>query len=212
MESIIKFHRKNPEVGSLGKPSKMPGFAYGLSAFDCKVGAKLREVEGSTCNKCYATRGHYLYANVKKAQAVRLHSLDEAQWVLAMVEKIRETTTGYFRWHDSGDLQSLQHLFQIVAVAEALPEVKFWMPTREKAIVNEYLRTFGDFPENLTVRVSAAMIGGEPPAGFPQTSTVHKKTMVPVGHVCPSNMNAGKCGECRACWDKSVDNVSYPYH
>lgn len=212
MESIVKFHKRAPEVGTLGKPSKMPGHTYGLSAFDCKVGAQLREVEGSTCNKCYATRGNYLFANVKKAQALRLSSLDEAQWVLVMVEKIRKLHEPHFRWHDSGDIQSLQHLFQIVAVAEALPEVAFWMPTREKGIVNEYLRTFGAFPDNLTVRVSAAMIGGNPPAGFPQTSTVVKKDHEVVGHLCPSSKQDGKCGSCRACWDKTVDNVAYPYH
>lgn len=212
MESIVKFHKRVPEIGSLGKPSKMPGHTYGLSAFDCKVGAKLSEVVGSTCHKCYAKRGNYLFQSTKKAQALRLSSLDEAQWVLAMVEKIRKLHESHFRWHDSGDVQSLQHLFQIVAVAEALPEVSFWMPTREKGIVNEYLRTFGAFPENLTVRVSAAMIGAEPPAGFPHTSTVHKKGTEPVGHVCPSNQQDGKCGSCRACWDKRVENVAYPYH
>ena len=29
-------------VGGLSNPSKMPGYGYGLSAFDCSVGSKLR--------------------------------------------------------------------------------------------------------------------------------------------------------------------------
>jgi hypothetical protein len=36
-------------TGSLSKPSKMPGWAYGIPAKECQTGAKLREVKGSTC-------------------------------------------------------------------------------------------------------------------------------------------------------------------
>jgi hypothetical protein len=43
-------------TGSLSKPSKMPGWAYGIPAKECQTGAKLREVKGSTCFNCYALR------------------------------------------------------------------------------------------------------------------------------------------------------------
>jgi hypothetical protein len=35
-------------VGGLSKPSKMPGWAYGIPAKECKTGKKLQNVEGST--------------------------------------------------------------------------------------------------------------------------------------------------------------------
>jgi hypothetical protein len=35
-------------VGGLSKPSKMPGWAYGTPAKECKTGTKLRDIEGST--------------------------------------------------------------------------------------------------------------------------------------------------------------------
>jgi hypothetical protein len=41
-------------VGGLSKPSKMPGWAYGIPAAECKTGAKLKLVPGSTCEGCYA--------------------------------------------------------------------------------------------------------------------------------------------------------------
>ena len=41
-------------VGGLSKPSKMPGWAYGLPAKECKTGSKLQNVPGSTCYDCYA--------------------------------------------------------------------------------------------------------------------------------------------------------------
>ena len=43
-------------VGGLSKPSKMPGWAYGIPAAECKTGKKLQNVEGSTCYGCYALR------------------------------------------------------------------------------------------------------------------------------------------------------------
>ena len=43
-------------VGGLSKPSKMPGWAYGLPAKECKTGSKLVKVAGSTCEGCYALR------------------------------------------------------------------------------------------------------------------------------------------------------------
>ena len=44
-------------VGGLSKPSKMPGWAYGLPAKECKTGSKLVNVKGSTCEGCYALKG-----------------------------------------------------------------------------------------------------------------------------------------------------------
>ena len=38
-------------IGSLGKPSKMPGFAYGTPAELCKTGSKLRKDPRSVCYK-----------------------------------------------------------------------------------------------------------------------------------------------------------------
>jgi hypothetical protein len=56
------------------KPSKMPGWAYGIPAKECQTGAKLREVKGSTCYNCYALKGCYVFPNVQDAQYKRLEA------------------------------------------------------------------------------------------------------------------------------------------
>ena len=61
-------------TGTLSKPSKMPGFAYGIPAKECQTGAKLREVKGSTCFNCYALKGCYVFPNVQAAQYKRLEA------------------------------------------------------------------------------------------------------------------------------------------
>lgn len=194
-------------AGSLGKPSKMPGKAYGISAKLCNVGAKLAKVAGSTCFNCYALRDNYRYPSVQQAHAKRVAGLSSISWKDAMIKKIAKSGTEWFRWHDSGDLQNLQHLLDIVSIAEALPSVNFWIPTRELGLIKKYTAVFGSFPGNLCVRISAAMIDGKPPVGFENTSTVSS-----TGGTCPAPQQEGKCGDCRACWDKSVPNVAYKVH
>lgn len=198
--------------GSLSKPSKMPGFGYGLPALvSCHVGSKLAKIPNSVCSKCYALKGCYQFPVVKAAQALRYLYVEDPRWVESMVELIRRKRTKYFRWHDSGDIISLLHLMQICEVAERLPDFIFWLPTRERKIVNTYRRLHGEFPKNLTVRISAAMIDGAPPVTDLCTSTVHRDKD-PIGFACPASTQGNKCGLCRACWDKTVKNISYIEH
>src|SRR6185436_7825448 len=74
-------------VGGLSEPSKMPGFAYGIPASECKLGAILRKKKGSVCFSCYAFKGMYVFPVVKNAQAKRLKILlsDLFAWKRAMV-------------------------------------------------------------------------------------------------------------------------------
>ena len=55
-------------TGSLSKPSKMPGWAYGLPAKECKTGSKLVKIPGSVCYNCYALKGCYVFKVVQAAQ------------------------------------------------------------------------------------------------------------------------------------------------
>lgn len=185
----------------------MPGYSYGISAKACHVGSKLVNIPGSTCHSCYALKGHYTGHSVTKAHAKRLAGLSHPAWVHAMVFMINFRKCDFFRWHDSGDLQSLNHLEKIADVAVLCPTVQFWMPTREKAIVHAFQRIHGPLPSNLVVRVSATMIDGPVPIGFANTSTV-----VTGQATCPAPQQKNNCGACRMCWTPSIPNVSYKVH
>ena len=71
-------------VGGLAKPSKMPGWAYGIPAKECKTGKKLRKIKKSTCFGCYALKGCYQFPIVQDAQYRRLNSIKNIRWVEAM--------------------------------------------------------------------------------------------------------------------------------
>ena len=91
-------------TGGLSKPSKMPGPAHNLPAWRCITGVKLQKVPGSVCAGCYAMKGRYRFRNVREALERRQQALTEPRWVDAMVTLI--TGEAWFRWHDSGDIQS----------------------------------------------------------------------------------------------------------
>ena len=190
-------------TGGLSKPSKMPGPAYNLPAWQCITGAKLQAVSGSVCHGCYALKGRYRFNNVKQALQRRATSLDHPHWVEAMVALI--TGHKYFRWHDSGDLQSEWHLKQIFEVCKRTPSTKHWMPTREARFLK--LLDPAIIPSNLIIRMSSHMIDQGPVTFWPWTSTVSTKSKT-----CPAQDQGNSCRDCRACWDRSVSNVTYPKH
>ena len=188
-------------TGSLTRTSKMPGLSYSLPAWEWKTGSKLRKVKGSVCSACYALKGNYTrYKAIKAAQYDRLEKIKNSLWVAAMVVQVKRQK--YFRWHDAGDVQDLEHLNKIYSVCKLTPEVKHWMPTREAWIKNHLYNK----PENLVIRFSPPMIGQRNDS-WPNSSMV-----VESGATCPAPKQNNSCGDCRACWDPLVKVVSYGKH
>lgn len=203
---------------TLSRTSKMPCHSWSVPALACKTGSKLAQIEGSVCHGCYALKGFYRMPNVFRALSARLDLMASSEWVPAMIQKIREEEhTGFFRWFDSGDLQSLKNLKDIVRIALALPEIKFWLPTKEYGIVSEYFELYGPFPENLTVRLSAFMVNKEVPKSLVEslgltTSEVHTNESAAIGTPCTAPTQGNKCLDCRACWNKDIQTVIYRLH
>ena len=200
----------NGITGGLSKPSKMPCQSYSLPAEKCKVGSKLRRVPGSVCASCYAHKGMYGLPCVQSAMYRRLDAITGDNWIDAMVVSIKKTGNNYFRWHDSGDIQSLKHLEMIADICRQTPRVKHWLPTHETEIVTAF-RQLNTIPENLIIRTSAAMVND---AGIDlelPRSAVHTWSPPDGFKACRAKTRGGHCGNCRACWDPNI-NVSYPKH
>ena len=145
-------------TGGLSKPSKMPGPCFNLPASRCITGAKLVKIPGSVCHGCYALKGRYRFPNVQNALERRRQALSSPQWVEAMVVLV--SGNEFFRWHDSGDLQSLEHLKNIFEVCKRTPKTRHWLPTREAQILKQVQPE--DVPKNLIIRFSSHMIDQGP--------------------------------------------------
>ena len=193
-------------TGGLSKPSKMPGPAHNLPAKRCITGAKLVKVPGSVCAGCYALKGRYRFKNVQDALNRRLKALEDPRWVEAMVTLV--TGHAHFRWHDSGDIQSPEHLKNIFEVCKRTPETRHWLPTREARFLS--LMDPGVVPSNLKIVLSDHMIDQEKPASWwPFTSGV---TTDAARVTCPAPKQNNECKSCRACWDPNVKRVVYGKH
>ncbi len=229
-------------AGSLGFPTKMPGTSYGLPAARCIAGAKLAKIKGTVCSVCYALHGKAAYQQPRASLGMhrRLASIGHPLWIAAMVslllhehakERIRVdcggagvrrqrqggsryqwNETGYHRWHDSGDLQSVEHLAAICTVAQCTPRIKHWLPTQELGMVADYLERGGKVPDNLVIRASSVMMDDHHRRAWPYTSSVFTGAPKIDGHNCPSAQQDHKCGAYRACWSDAVPHVNYQAH
>ena len=192
-------------TGGLTYTTKMPGPSYNTPASRCLTGAKLRNVKNSVCSSCYALKGNYKrFPKVEEALERRFQSLGHVSWVTAMATLIKGHK--FFRWHDAGDLQSMQHLENIFEVCRLTPDTRHWMPTREARFLT--LMDPDIVPSNLIIRMSSHMIDQKPVKFWPWTSTVTS------GHdaSCPAPKQGNTCGSCRACWSRDVKTVSYGKH
>jgi hypothetical protein len=156
-------------VGGLSAPSKMPSYAWSISAKRCNIGSTLAKVKSSVCYNCYALKGRYMFPMVQAALERRYHAWkdDRERWVDAMIyimhNKKHIIDTAHFRWFDSGDIQG-----------------------KDKNILK----------------------------GYEHISTVYTKDTLKdsKGYICPSSKQGNKCGDCRACWNDRVNEVTYIAH
>lgn len=198
----------------LSKASKMPCRSWSLQALDTCPGSIGHNGElVDACKGCYATTGNYRFPNVK---APRLHNREDWQrdnWVSDMVAELDNDR--YFRWFDSGDMYSLKLAHKILDVMIATPWVKHWLPTR----MHKFIKFHGvlkamEALDNVVVRYSSDSVTGETVNYGDHSSTiVEHKSMAPIeATVCEAYEREGKCGPCRACWDKEVPVVAYVAH
>ena len=229
---------------------KMPGPSLAFPVHTCNVGMRMAGVKDSTCAGCYATQGRYPLNN-KQIQAYNnLHALTEndPRYASALTDRIKAEMMyygePYFRWFDSGDLQrgrgetqrnmGAQHFAQLIDIARATPEGKFWLPTREVAGVQDVMRRRGPeaIPDNMKVRLSLNFPGQSSDDeineafGLPNVLSSVKRlnempnievsgvsSLDPAMKTCPASALGGSCDDhqCRDCWDFQGP-ISYNAH
>lgn len=197
----------------------MPCPSWGISPKHCMTGSRLRNTKGTVCEKCYACKGHYTMINTEHAHEQRLAALEHPRWTDAMVAQILLHTDAFFRWFDSGDVQSKEHAEKILDVARRTPSVAHWIPSLELSIWND---VYGAIPRNVTVRISSPLIDKHRPNKTFNTSlvkhadkdtwtTLVQQNSQNLWH-CPAPLQDNKCLACRACWDKDIKTVAYRQH
>lgn len=198
----------------ISKTSKLDGIrSWSLQAGDtCPASYNADGSLVDACKGCYAKTGNYRFTNVK---APREHNREDWQrdsWVQDMVREL--DSDRYFRWFDSGDMYALKLAEKILLVMQLTPWVKHWLPTRMHKFPKfaGVLARMASLP-NVSVRPSSDSVTGEFIPSLHGSVIIPDADNVPAGvSVCGAYSRDGKCGGCRACWDKSVAVIAYPAH
>lgn len=199
-------------VGGLSEPSKMPCYGWSVSAKRCNIGRKLAKIADSICHGCYALRGNYMFPMVQKCLERRFAMAQRKTFVPAMVYLLKVLTPRYFRWYDSGDLDSIQTFKKMVDIAIQCPETKFWLPTKEYKVIQDFIKAGNKIPDNLCVRLSSYMVDESGPIVLAHRLGVTISEVTREGFNCPASKQGNKCLDCRKCWDKKEFVVSYKKH
>lgn len=164
------------------------------------------------CAGCYAKGGNYRFPTVKAPREHNRLDWERDTWVQDMVKELDNDR--YFRWFDSGDMYALKLAEKILLVMQLTPWVKHWLPTRMHKFskFSQVLSAMQSLP-NVSVRFSSDSVTGEFTRGLHGSVIVPSADNVPAdASLCGAYSRGGKCGGCRACWDKSVSVVAYPAH
>lgn len=163
------------------------------------------------CAGCYAVGGNYRFANVKRPRAENREDWKRDEWVADMVAALRNDR--YFRWFDSGDVYDVRLAKKIYLVMLNTPNVQHWLPTRMHKFskFKGILAAMAALP-NVVVRRSSDSVTGEFDPAVHGSTIVPDTSPRPGVTLCHAATNDGKCGPCRACYDKSVAVVGYLAH
>lgn len=215
-------------IGHFSTSTKMPCWTYSIPAEYCRTGSILRNVPNSICSDCYACRlnepgkeqgGWYMTERVLQPMTHRLlQVLFNPRWTEAMIYLFQHYQWKFFRWHDSGDLQSMMHFENICKIADSTPITKFWLPTQEWDLVTQYWEEHGRIPlrelhPNLIIRLSAReKENARPPIWLAERIGVQvSKTSSNMKEVdCFAHDHANNCGDCRKCWNYDIQCITYP--
>lgn len=111
---------QNSKLKKTSKTNNLRVFNFGIPAQDTCLWA-------GDCKKyCYASKGAYIWSNVKPAFQRRLEATKQDDFPQVMIAEIIRKKADVIRIHDSGDFYSREYLHKWFKVMESLPQVKFY--------------------------------------------------------------------------------------
>lgn len=99
----------------------------GLRVFNFGIPAQSTCLWADKCKAyCYASKGAYIWGNVKPAFERRLEVTKRDDFPQIMMAEITRRKADVIRIHDSGDFYSREYLHKWIKVMESMPQVKFY--------------------------------------------------------------------------------------
>ena len=90
----------------------------------------------SICSRCYCEKALAMYPSVGPCHDRNLQATKQDNFVQVMVDKLNSKLrhskkfSAFFRWHDSGDVYSMEYLAKIFEICRRTPAVSHYMYTK----------------------------------------------------------------------------------
>ena len=111
---------QNSKLKKTSKETGLRVYNFGIPAQDTCLWA-------GDCKKyCYASKGAYIWSNVKPAFERRLDATKQNNFPELMIAEILKLNASVIRIHDSGDFYSREYLHKWFKVMDSLPHIKFY--------------------------------------------------------------------------------------
>lgn len=195
----VTISKGNKKMGAIPSVSLPP-------IITCAAGCKCAK-------KCYAAKLCRIYKNVKQSYDNNLACYKESPTVYFKQVKEAAATTRFFRWHVSGDIVNEIYLYNMVDIAEKLPNTQFLAFTKQYSIVNRFLN-YETKPDNLHIIFSEwPEMELDNPHGLPVAHVIFKGSEPEEGwKIC-----GGNCTECACagvgCWElKNGEHIAFYEH
>ena len=218
-EEYIEFlANKSGEISISNHNSKTGSCCNNLAFPTCTC----REDAPCKASGCYCMKGTQAMCKVVAAYVrnLMIYNNDHDDFWEQVRFKIKHNPLPLFRWFDAGDILDYEFFCGMVELANEFPNIRFMSFTKKYDIVNEWLATYGDLPNNLNIIFSAWHIGWKVnnPFGMPVAYVDFKDQTLnpqfPKGITgCPNQSDKTiTCSMCQKCWNKKIKSVVFKQH
>jgi hypothetical protein len=208
----------------LSNPSKLNSQAFPLPVNDTVCLGRKDQTTGKLlekCSKCYAdNRGFYAMPDTIRVREDNLKIIQDniEVFIFFMIAKLNRKKNKDFRWFDSGDILSIEFLKALIEVCKQTPKTRHWIPTTTWNYPNdEFLALLQVLQALPNVILRASNPGSVPVLSkglYPLQSVVVNELKKSTKELfyCPASKQAGKCGPCKACYNKNIETIAYLEH
>lgn len=185
-------------VNHSGKMEGMVSISTSVTTNErCKKNA---EIDGSICQKCFASKQMKVFPSMEKPMVENQRILTSE---ILPPEKLPIINNLYFRFEAFGDLNNDIQVINYFNICYKNPKVKFALWTKNPDYIDQAIKKGYNKPENLNIVLSSLFINQERKSRYDfvdKIFTVYDKTTAPTVEI---NCGAKNCFSCGLCYEKN---------
>ena len=199
------------KISGLHFTTKHTGKMAGLASISTAVTtnercAKNAQIDGSICQKCFASKQMKIFPSMEKPMAENQRILTSE---ILPKEKIPIINNIYFRFEAFGDLNNATQVINYFRICYKNPKVKFALWTKNPDFIASAIKAGYEKPHNLNIVLSSLFINKERKNTFDfvdKIFTVYDDDYIKENEI-EINCGARNCFSCGLCYEKNGISV-----